>query len=48
VLSVATTARQLKVPVYAFLRQVCTEQQRFGAVRTKLPLHQPQLDRQAA
>jgi len=48
VLSVTTTARQLKVPVYAFLRQVCTEHQRFGTVRTTLPLDQPRLDHQAA
>jgi len=48
VLSVTTTARQLKVPVYAFLRQVCTEHQRFGEVRTKLPPSQPQLENQAA
>jgi len=48
VLSVATTARQLKVPVYAFLRQVCSEQQRFGAVKTKLPLDRPLITHTAA
>ena len=40
-LSVATTAKALKVPLYEYLRRVCTEAQSPGGVRTLLPLAKP-------
>ena len=38
ILSVGTTARALRVPMYAYLRRVCAERLEPGGVRTLLPL----------
>ena len=41
ILSVGTTARAVGVPLYAYLRQVCTETLEPHGVRTLLPLGTP-------
>ena len=41
ILSVATTAKALEVPLYEYLRRVCAEALETGGVRTLLPLERP-------